>query len=78
MMQAVIAERFRDCTVLTVAHRINTIIDSHAVLCFDAGQLVAHGSPHELLQDDAGVFTHLVEQTGEASAAALRAMSEIS
>lgn len=36
----VIKEKFASCTVLTVAHRIHTIIDADTVLCFDAGRLV--------------------------------------
>lgn len=68
----VIREKFASCTVLTVAHRINTIIDADTVLCFDAGRLVGKGSPHALLQDPASVFYGLVEETGEASSAMLR------
>lgn len=67
-----IKEKFASCTVLTVAHRIHTIIDADTVLCFDAGRLVGKGSPHSLLQDPGSVFFGLVEETGEASAAMLR------
>jgi ABC-type proline/glycine betaine transport system ATPase subunit len=68
----VIKDKFASCTVLTVAHRIHTIIDADTVLCFDAGRLMGRGSPHGLLQDPGSVFRGLVEETGEASASMLR------
>lgn len=72
MMQRVIKDKFKTCTVLTVAHRIHTIIDADAVLCFEAGRLLGRGSPHDLLQDPDSVFYGLVEETGEASSSMLR------
>ncbi|XP_032289826.1 probable multidrug resistance-associated protein lethal(2)03659 [Drosophila virilis] len=40
LIQAKIRNKFRECTELTVAHRLNTIMDSKKVLVMDAGQLV--------------------------------------
>lgn len=39
MIQLTIRERFSECTVLTIAHRLNTIMDSDRVMVLDAGYL---------------------------------------
>ena len=72
-MQRVIAERFAPCTVLVIAHRLHTIIGCDAIMCMEAGQLVAHASPAVLLQDAGGVFSRLVDETGEGAALRARA-----
>lgn len=68
LIQSTIRRKFANCTVLTIAHRLHTIMDSDKVLVMDAGQVVEFGSPFELLQNTKGVFTSMVEQTGKAMA----------
>ena len=75
-MQLVIAEHFRACTVITIAHRLHTIIDAQTVMCLSDGRLVARGSPAELLRDPSTVFSQLVDETGEGAALALRQRAE--
>ena len=41
---------FAECTVLTVAHRLNTIADADRILVLDQGQALEFGSPQDLLQ----------------------------
>ena len=46
--------------MLTIAHRINTILDSDRVLVMQAGQLVEFASPKDLLKDSQSEFYSLV------------------
>ena len=38
-IQLIIRDKFQNCTVLTIAHRLNTIMDSNKIMVLDAGQL---------------------------------------
>lgn len=58
VIQAVLRERFRECTVITIAHRLDTVIDSDQIIVMDAGTIVEQGRPAELLLGD-GLFTEL-------------------
>ena len=64
--------RFQDTTLLTIAHRLNTIMDYDRVLVMDAGQVAEYGSPVELFAREDGIFTELVDATGPESAKALK------
>ncbi|XP_025836971.1 probable multidrug resistance-associated protein lethal(2)03659 [Agrilus planipennis] len=75
-IQATIRRNFKDCTVLTIAHRLNTIMDSDKVLVMDAGEAVEFAHPHELLQKPDGHLTGLVKKTGKVMEASLRAVAE--
>ncbi|KAB0797837.1 hypothetical protein PPYR_08830 [Photinus pyralis] len=67
-IQNTIREKFAQCTVLTVAHRLNTILDSDKVLVMDAGTIVEFDHPYHLLQNTNGIFHGMVMQTGPAMA----------
>lgn len=55
---------FQNRTIITVAHRINTILDSDRVIVLDRGEVAEFGPPQELLRDRAGLFYGLVKQAG--------------
>nr|CAD7203693.1 unnamed protein product [Timema douglasi] len=66
LIQKTIRLKFADCTVLTVAHRLNTIMDSDKVLVMDAGRMVEFDHPYLLLQNQNGHFSKMVQETGKA------------
>eukprot|EP00007_Cunea_sp_BSH-02190019_P001870 CAMPEP_0174237282 /NCGR_PEP_ID=MMETSP0417-20130205/7690_1 /TAXON_ID=242541 /ORGANISM="Mayorella sp, Strain BSH-02190019" /LENGTH=1523 /DNA_ID=CAMNT_0015316021 /DNA_START=21 /DNA_END=4592 /DNA_ORIENTATION=+ len=72
LVQKMIREAFKDCTILTVAHRLQTVCDSDRILVMDSGRVVEFGTPAELLADPNSEFSALVDQTGEKAAAQLR------
>ncbi|XP_030637683.1 ATP-binding cassette sub-family C member 4 [Chanos chanos] len=71
LIQKTIREKFKECTVLTIAHRLNTIIDSDRILVLDAGRIQEYDQPHTLLQNQEGIFYKMVQQTGKAEASSL-------
>uniref|UniRef100_A0A8C5BKD1 Multidrug resistance-associated protein 4-like n=1 Tax=Gadus morhua TaxID=8049 RepID=A0A8C5BKD1_GADMO len=71
LIQETIREKFDDCTVLTIAHRLNTIIHCDRILVLEAGRIREFDEPHVLLQDRHGVLYQMVEQTGPVEAASL-------
>jgi ATP-binding cassette subfamily C (CFTR/MRP) protein 1 len=63
LIQRYIRERFASCTVLTIAHRLNTILDSDKVLVMQDGRALEFGAPKELLSDPRSLFASLHSQT---------------
>ncbi|KAJ1718099.1 hypothetical protein LPJ61_006860, partial [Coemansia biformis] len=58
-MQQLIRSEFSDCTVLTIAHRLETIMNSDRIIVMDEGRITEIGSPQELI-DAGGHFAELV------------------
>lgn len=71
-IQKTIRDKFAHCTVLTIAHRLKTVIDTDRVLIMDAGEGVEFDHSHNLLQNANSIFTKLVEETGFSSSRSLR------
>ncbi|KAF2886602.1 hypothetical protein ILUMI_19571 [Ignelater luminosus] len=76
LIQKTIRNKFSECTVLTIAHRLHTIMDSDKVLVMDAGSMVEYDHPHRLLQHTDGYLYNMVAQTGPAMAAQLHTVAE--
>lgn len=62
LIQQTIREKFADCTMLTIAHRINTIMDSDKVLVLDQGEVAEFDTPEALLSDPTTLFSGLVQE----------------
>ncbi|TCD64624.1 hypothetical protein EIP91_003858 [Steccherinum ochraceum] len=55
----------KDVTLLTIAHRLQTVMDADKIMVLDAGRLVEFGSPRELLKNKDGVLRALVDESGD-------------
>ncbi|XP_045485372.1 multidrug resistance-associated protein 1 isoform X2 [Pieris rapae] len=64
LIQKTIRTEFASCTVLTIAHRLNTIMDSTRVMVLDKGQLVEYAPPEQLLQDKNSIFYSMAKDAG--------------
>ncbi|KAG1706852.1 hypothetical protein DVH05_027703 [Phytophthora capsici] len=60
-IQRSIREEFRDCTCLTIAHRINTILDADRILVMENGAVGEFDTPKALQKKKDGLFKALVE-----------------
>ncbi|XP_017473672.1 PREDICTED: multidrug resistance-associated protein 1 isoform X5 [Rhagoletis zephyria] len=56
LIQKTIRSEFKDCTVLTIAHRLNTILDSDKVIVLNKGEITEFASPTELLDNPHSAF----------------------
>ena len=85
-----IREEFSDCTILTIAHRLDTVIDSDRIMVLSdillfiilfivkvlrAGEVIEFDEPHTLLNESSSYLSKLVEQTGPNNAERLRSMA---
>ena len=64
MIQETIRHEFVRCTVLTVAHRLNTIADSDRIAVFSKGKLAEWDTPDNLLADPSSLYSNLVTDAG--------------
>jgi len=64
LIQATIRREFSHCTVITIAHRINTIMDCDRVAILSAGKLVEFGPPAQLLTKPNSAFAALAKDAG--------------
>uniref|UniRef100_A0A8C3AE20 ATP-binding cassette, sub-family C (CFTR/MRP), member 3 n=1 Tax=Cyclopterus lumpus TaxID=8103 RepID=A0A8C3AE20_CYCLU len=63
LIQSTIRTQFEDCTVFTIAHRLNTIMDYTRVLVLDKGQIAEFDTPTNLLSQR-GVFYGMAKDAG--------------
>lgn len=62
ILQRTIRTEFKDCTVITVAHRIPTVMDSTMVLSISDGRLMEYDEPVKLMNREGSLFGQLVKE----------------
>ncbi|KAG0349542.1 hypothetical protein BG004_004395 [Podila humilis] len=74
LIQETIKKNFANCTVLMIAHRLNTIIECDKILVMEDGRVVEFDHPTKLIENKDGYFHSLVSQSGPDSVARLKIM----
>ncbi|KAF9911176.1 hypothetical protein BX616_010647 [Lobosporangium transversale] len=75
LIQKALRVGFADSTVITIAHRLNTVVDYHRILVMDHGHVAEYDTPLKLLSDPDSAFSKMVDETGVANAALLRTLA---
>lgn len=65
LIQRTIRGEFLQATILTIAHRLRSIIDYDKILVLDAGHVAEFDSPYKLLLDKKSIFYSMCEDSGE-------------
>lgn len=74
-IQKVVRSAYKGFTLLTIAHRIETVIDSDRILAMSAGQVVEFGPPSELLANPDSYLSGVIRGLGRAAEHRLRHMA---
>ncbi|XP_045113643.1 multidrug resistance-associated protein 1-like isoform X2 [Portunus trituberculatus] len=64
LIQATIRSQFVECTVITIAHRLNTIMDSDRVMVLQNGRIAEFDAPSVLLQKPNSIFYSMAKEAG--------------
>ena len=64
LIQETIQTEFKDCTILTIAHRLNTIMEYDRILVLDEGRIAEFDTPKNLLDIEDGLFYRMVNDAG--------------
>ncbi|CAL5017928.1 unnamed protein product [Urochloa decumbens] len=62
ILQKIIRTEFKDCTIITVAHRIPTVMDCSTVLAMSDGKVVEYGKPMKLMETEGSLFCDLLKE----------------
>ncbi|XP_078337789.1 multidrug resistance-associated protein 1-like isoform X2 [Crassostrea virginica] len=64
LIQRTIRQEFQECTVLTIAHRMNTVLDYDRIIVLDNGCVMEFDTPEHLLTDHNSIFYELAKTAG--------------
>jgi ATP-binding cassette, subfamily C (CFTR/MRP), member 4 len=65
LLQEALQKSFHQATIVSVAHRLDTVIDYDYILVLGAGRVLEFGSPAELVDKEGGHFASMINDTGE-------------
>lgn len=77
-VQQAIRIHFRNCTVLTIAHRIDTIIDSNRIIVLDKGRVIEFEIPFLMLENENSYLSKLLSHLDPCIQIKLRCIAETS
>ncbi|CAD7924788.1 unnamed protein product [Amoebophrya sp. A120] len=72
LVQTLVRKKFHDCTLITVAHRLQTILDFDRILVMSDGKVAEDGAPWELIKNSDSHLNYMLDSYGPDTAAALR------
>ncbi|XP_060079358.1 ATP-binding cassette sub-family C member 5-like [Ylistrum balloti] len=63
LVQTTIKEAFADCTMLIIAHRLNTVLNCSRILVMEDGKIVEYGTPSSLTSNPKSKFKMMLDAT---------------
>lgn len=64
LIQKTIRSQFKDCTIMTIAHRLNTIMDSDRIIVLEKGVIAEFDTPQNLLANVNSIFYEMAKNSG--------------
>jgi ABC-type multidrug transport system fused ATPase/permease subunit len=64
LIQKTVRKEFRECTVITIAHRLHTILDYDTILVLQKGKVVENDSPNNLMNNHTSIFHSMCKDAG--------------
>ena len=66
MFLKMVKEKFQECTVLTIAHRLKTVVNSDRIIVMGEGNIIEEGTPEELLSKEDSIFAGMWQEAKRA------------
>lgn len=74
-IQQTLRGHFQQCTILTIAHRLDTIMDSDRILVLSDGRVIEYDTPLSLLNNPHSAFRSMVYEAGDTIAAQMMTLA---